>query len=59
MNHFIIDDMLHEDKLKEISVKVVWGKIQKKMNFMFIFCSRTTNLKYFFPEVTHNLEAIQ
>jgi len=30
MDHFIIDDMLHEDKLKEISVKVVWGKIQKK-----------------------------
>jgi len=28
MDHFIIDDMLHEDKLKEISVKLVWAKIQ-------------------------------
>jgi len=24
MEHYIIDDMLLEDKLKEISVKVVW-----------------------------------
>jgi len=28
MEHCIIDDMLLEDKLKEISVKVFWGKIQ-------------------------------
>ena len=28
MEHYIIDDMLLEDKLKEISAKVVWGKIQ-------------------------------
>jgi len=30
MEHYIIDHMLLEDKLKEISVKVVWGKIQIK-----------------------------
>ena len=28
MDPFIIDEMLHEDKLKEISVKLVWAKIQ-------------------------------
>jgi len=28
MDPFIIDYMLLEDKLKEISVKVVWGKIK-------------------------------
>ena len=28
MDPFIIDYMLHEDKLKEISVKLVWAKIQ-------------------------------
>ena len=33
MEHFIIDDMLLEDKLKEISAKVVFGVKFKKKEF--------------------------
>ena len=43
----IIHYMFLEDKLKEISVKMIfWGKIQKK-NFNIYFCFKAKNLKFF------------
>jgi len=46
MEHYIIDYMLREDKLKEISVKLFWSKIQINRNLMFPFSFKEIILKF-------------
>ena len=46
MEHYIIDHMLLEDKLKEISVKVVFGVKFKQKEFNVYFCFKAKILKF-------------